>query len=403
MSSPFGLYIHLPFCESKCHYCNFASGVYPQSLVAPYLQALKREILNIEAIAAQVGILFEEITSSQVDTIYFGGGTPSFIAGEEILALMRLLQQVFQIAASPEVTIEVNPGSVDFDKIDHYLEAGINRVSIGMQTFQDDLLKRIGRSHRVKDALNTFELFRKRELANISVDVMAGLPGQTAADWQENLETVVRLGPEHVSTYMLEIHQNTQFGKMYSRSSSGEPQVDEDGPAEQLPPEDLVERFYLDSIHYFEGQGYCQYEISNFAKPGYESRHNLKYWTGKPYLGLGCSAHSCFSGKRWENERSVGRYIQLIQSQTHAIESHSDLSARERREEAIFLGLRLISGLDLVQFRENFGTSFTERYRKPLEYLQEGELIELSADHLRLTPKGHLLSNEVFTELLRQD
>jgi oxygen-independent coproporphyrinogen-3 oxidase len=272
-----------------------------------------------------------------------------------------------------------------------------------MQTFQDDLLKQIGRSHRVKDALDTFELFRKRGLANISVDLMAGLPGQTAADWQENLETVVRLGPEHVSTYMLEIHQNTQFGKLYSRSSLGEPQVEEDGPAEQLPPEDLVERFYLDSIQYFERRGYCQYEISNFAKRGYESRHNLKYWTGKPYLGLGCSAHSCFSAKRWGNERSVGRYIQLIQSQLHAIESHSDLSARERREEAIFLGLRLVSGLDLVQFRENFGTSFTERYRTPLEYLQEGELIELSADHLRLTPKGHLLSNEVFTELLRQD
>ncbi len=402
MLSPLGLYIHLPFCESKCHYCNFASGVYPQELVAPYLEALEREVLNIEAIAVQVGISFEEIASSQVDTIYLGGGTPSLIAGEEILALTKLLRQVFHIVSSPEITIEVNPGSADLAKINYYLEAGINRVSIGMQTFQDDLLKGIGRSHRVKDAVNTFELFRKCRLGNISVDVMAGLPRQSMANWQENLETVALLSPEHVSMYILEIHENTQFGKMYRHSSSGAPLIEE-GTAEQLPSEDLVEQFYLDSIEYFERQGYRQYEISNFAKPGYESRHNLKYWTGKPYLGLGCSAHSCFCGKRWANERSVGRYIQLMQSQSHAIDSQNELSTHERFEEAIFLGLRLTGGLDLAQFKEDFDTSFTEQYSQSIEYLQEAQLIGLSADHLWLTPKGQLLSNEVLTELLRQD
>jgi len=262
-------------------------------------------------------------------------------------------------------------------------------------------LKRIGRSHRVEDALSTFEVFRRRGFKNISLDVIAGLPGQTLEDWQENLSTVGCLSPEHVSMYLLEIHENTQFGKIYGHSVSEEMNPGEDPSDAGLPPEDLVEQFYLDSIRFFGGQGYRQYEISNFAKPGRESRHNLKYWTGKPYLGLGCSAHSCFGGKRWSNERSVGGYVQLIQRQSQAIDVQASLTALERREEAIFLGLRLSQGLDLAKFRDNFGFSFAERYQKRMEYLREGDLIEISADRLWLTPKGYLLSNEVFAELLR--
>ena len=401
MSSTLGLYIHLPFCESKCHYCNFASGVYPQDLVTPYLQALSREIVSLEEISVHAGISFEQIASSEVDTIYLGGGTPSFISGEELLALMILVRQTFHVAAAAEVTIEVNPGSADSGKIDRYLEAGVNRVSIGMQTFQNDLLERIGRSHRVEDALSTFELFRRRGLKNISVDLIAGLPGQTLEDWQENLNIVGFLSPEHVSMYLLEIHENTQFGKIYGRSVSEEMKPREDQSDAGLPPEDLVEQFYLDSIRFFSGHGYRQYEISNFAKPGHESRHNVKYWTGKPYLGLGCSAHSCFGGKRWSNERSVGGYAQLIQRQSHAVDVQASLTTLECQEEAIFLGLRLTEGLNLAKFRENFGFSFPERYQKQMDYLQEGDLIEVSADRLWLTPKGYLLSNEVFAELLR--
>jgi oxygen-independent coproporphyrinogen-3 oxidase len=370
-------------------------------LVTPYLKALSREIVSLKEISTHAGISFEQIAASEIDTIYFGGGTPSFIPGEEMLALMTLVRQTFRIAPAAEVTIEVNPGSADSRKIDFYLKAGVNRVSIGMQTFQDDLLKRIGRSHQVKDALHTFDLFWSRGLRNMSLDLIAGLPGQTLEDWQENLSTVASLSPEHISMYLLEIHENTQFGKIYDPSLSGAAKPVEDRPDAELPPEDLVEQLYLESIRFFSNHGYRQYEISNFAKPGRESRHNLKYWTGRPYLGLGCSAHSCFGGKRWSNERSVGSYIQLIQRQSHAVDVQASLSALDRQEEAIFLGLRLTEGLDLAEFRENFGFSFPERYQKQMDYLQEGDLIAVSADRLWLTLKGCLLSNEVFTELLR--
>jgi len=401
MLSSLGLYLHLPFCESKCHYCSFASGVYPQDLVAPYLKALSREIASLREISSQAGISFEQIASSEIDTIYFGGGTPSFIPGEDMLALMTQVRQTFRVAPCAEVTIEVNPGSADRRKIDCYVQAGVNRVSIGMQTFQKDLLKRIGRSHEVEDALSTFDLFRGVGFRNISVDVIAGLPGQTMEDWQENLRTVRFLSPEHVSMYLLEIHENTQFGKIYSRPPSGIGHPKEDPSDPGLPPEELVEQFYLESLGFFSRHGYRQYEISNFAKPDHESRHNSKYWTGLPYLGLGCSAHSYFGGKRWSNERNVGGYIRLIERQSHAVDVRSSLTAQQRQEEAIFLGLRLTKGLDLAQFKEDFGFSFPERYHKQIDYLQEGDLIEVSADRLWLTPKGYLLSNEVFAELLR--
>jgi len=401
MSSTLGLYVHVPFCQSKCHYCDFASGVYPRDLEAPYLRALTQEILSLERIAAQVGVSTEQLTCSLVDTIYLGGGTPSFIAGEHVVELMRQLRQVFRVAPNPEVTIEVNPGSADSRKIDSYLEAGINRISIGMQTFQNELLSQIGRSHRVEDALSTFQLFRERGLSNISVDIMAGLPGQTRDHWKENLQTVQFLNPEHVSMYLLEIHENTQFGKIYRGGISGTLQINESCTTPELPPEDLIEWFYLESIRYLDSSGYRQYEISNFAKPGFESEHNLKYWMGKPYLGLGCSAHSCVSGKRWANERSVGRYVELIQNQSHAVDVQAVQTAHECLEETIFLGLRLAQGLDLAAFKANFGFEFTEHYEKQLEFLQENQLVNLSEDRLWLTPRGNLLSNEIFTELLR--
>jgi oxygen-independent coproporphyrinogen-3 oxidase len=401
MSSTLGLYIHLPFCQSKCHYCDFASGVYPRELEVPYLRALRQEILSLERISAQVGISSEQLTCSLVDTIYLGGGTPSFIAGEHIMGLMRQLRQVLRIAPNPEVTIEVNPGSADSRKIDSYLEAGINRISIGMQTFQNQLLSQIGRSHCAEDALNTFQLFRERGLSNISVDIMAGLPGQTREHWKKNLQTVQFLDPDHVSMYLLEIHENTQFGKIYGGAISGGFQRNESRLTAELPSEDLIEWFYLESIQDLDSSGYRQYEISNFAKPGFESRHNLKYWLGRPYLGLGCSAHSCVDGKRWANERSVGRYVELIQNQSHAVDVQAVQTSHECLEETIFLSLRLTQGLDLAAFKKNFGFEFTEHYRKQLECLQESQLIKLSSDRLWLTPKGNLLSNEVFTELLR--
>jgi oxygen-independent coproporphyrinogen III oxidase len=401
MRSPLGIYVHLPFCESKCHYCNFASGVYPESMVAPYLKALKSEILNLRSVLSELNIPPDRVPFSAVDTIYFGGGTPSLVQGEYIIDIVRLLGRVFDVSAVAEITLEVNPGSVDERKIQCYRVAGVNRVSIGMQAFQDEMLKHIGRSHTVQDALSTLELFRKTGVRNISLDIIAGLPGQTAKDWRGNLDRIQFLSPEHLSMYMLEIHEHTIFGKIYGGQNSRAGVVPTGCTPPDLPNEDLVEQFYFEAVSQFEKEGYGQYEISNFARPGYESRHNLKYWTDQSFIGFGCSAYSYFEGKRWGNERSVARYMQLMRRQQHAIDYRSDLTARDREEEAIFLGLRLTQGIDLLQFENKFGFDLQDRFKKQIEYLKEGELIEFTPGHIRLTPKGWMLSNEVFSEFLQ--
>jgi len=401
MSHPLGVYLHIPFCESKCGYCNFASGVYPQAIVLAYLDALSREVTHVRTTLSAVGIPYESFSSSKVDTVYLGGGTPSLIDASHIVRLLQVLREAVEFGPTPEITLEVNPGSVDPKRIEEYQEGGVNRISIGVQTFQDETLKRIGRSHNVQQAVDTVELFRKMGMSNISVDIIAGLPGQTVKDWRENLDRLDTLSPEHISLYMLEIHEGTRFGKVYREGASTESGIGENPPCAALPDEDLVERYYFEAVHEFESKGYRHYEISNFAKPGRESRHNVKYWTGQPFIGFGCSACSYLDGKRWGNERSVRRYMELICHQYHAVDSWSNLTAREHEEEAIFLGLRLTQGIDLLQFERKFGFSLSNRFKEQIEFLKEGQLIDFTPERLRLTPKGYMLSNEVFSEFLQ--
>jgi len=245
------------------------------------------------------------------------------------------------------------------------------------------------------------ELFRKMGMNNISIDLIAGLPGQTVEDWQENLSMVGVLSPDHISLYMLEIHEGTRFGRAYLKVTPIKGGVGENPSYPELPDEELVEQFYFGAIHQFESEGYRQYEISNFAKPGRESRHNLKYWTDQPFIGFGCSACSYMDGKRWGNERSVRRYMKLIQHQSHAVDFWSNLTPQERQEEAIFLGLRLTQGIDLSQFERKFAFYLPGKFKKEIEFLKEGQLIEFTPERLCLTPKGYILSNEVFTEFLQ--
>jgi oxygen-independent coproporphyrinogen III oxidase len=400
MSSPLGLYIHIPFCESKCDYCNFASGVYPESMVLPYLEALGQEILGVKSLLAELNVPPGQLTRAEVDSVYLGGGTPSLIEDRHIADLMRLVRKVFAVLPDAEVTLEVNPGTVDRVKMEGHLAAGVNRVSIGMQTFQDELLKRIGRSHSVSDSLKTLSLYRTAGLHNISLDLIAGLPGQTLEDWRDNLRQVESLAPDHVSLYLLEIHENTRFGKTYGQTSDRE-DVSDEKTCPPLPDEDLVIMFYEAAVRRFAELGYRHYEISNFAKPGKESRHNLKYWTDQAFIGFGCGAYSYFDGKRWGNERRIGRYIELVRQQHHAIDYRCKLSSTEREEEALFLGLRLTEGIRFPAFEQKFGLDLREKRCQQISYLREAGLVELTTDHLRLTPKGRMLSNEVFTELLR--
>ncbi len=417
MTDLLGLYLHIPFCQSKCDYCNFASGVFPDSLIRPYFEALREEVLGTRGHLERTMGCQKALRALPVDTIYLGGGTPSLVDGAYIIALMRLLHEVFWIVPDAEVTLEVNPGTVNSKKVEQHLTAGINRISIGIQSFQDSMLQRIGRSHCVADSLTTLALYRSAGMQNVSLDLIAGLPGQTLEDWRSNLDMIERLSPEHVSLYMLEIHEGTRFGTLYGgtegnahfngiqRSQALNPSRSllEESPEVPvpLPGDEEVVQFYTEAVDRFASRGYRQYEISNFAKPGRQSRHNVKYWTDQPFIGFGCGAYSYFNGTRWGNERSVSRYIDLIRHQPEAVSYRCDLTPEDRQEEAIFLGLRLTEGIQFSQYHAKFGTDLRDSYRAPIEYLSEAGLVECTADRLRLTPQGWLLSNEVFTEFLR--
>jgi oxygen-independent coproporphyrinogen-3 oxidase len=397
---PLGIYIHIPFCESKCSYCNFASGVFPDFTIQPYLKALREEIHGAGAICRELAIDHGVFESHVVDTIYFGGGTPSLLSADRIAATVQILKEVFVLAENVEITLEVNPGTVDLEKVQAHVAIGVNRVSIGMQTFQDHLLRRIGRSHSVADSIETYQLYRESGIANISLDLILGLPAQSQKEWSDNLEQVQRLNPEHISMYILEIHENTHFGKVYGPQRTSANQESHAAILPELPDDEMVEAFYFQAVESFAKGHWRQYEISNFARPGFESRHNLKYWTDKPFWGFGCGAYSYLDGKRWGNERSVGPYIELIGQNQHAIVFRNELDDAERQEEAFFLGLRLLSGIGLDSFQEKFGFDLRKRFRSNIDHLLDAGLIEMSLDSLRLTPRGWMLSNEVFTEFM---
>jgi oxygen-independent coproporphyrinogen-3 oxidase len=384
-------------------------------MVLPYLRALREEILGVKSLLADFGHASLPLSRFEVDTVYFGGGTPSLIDARHISGLLRLVGEVFAMSAGLEVTLEVNPGSVNPARVQQHVESGVNRISMGMQTFQDEMLKRIGRSHSVADSLATWSLYREAGIRNASLDLIAGLPGQTFADWQENLENVERIAPEHISMYLLEIHEGTRFGTIYGKAKGATQSAGATGantgdappvsiprpPELPLPDDDLVIEFYQAAASRFSELGYRQYEISNFALPERQSRHNLKYWTNQPFIGFGCGAYSYFADQRWGNERSVGGYIERIHERRQAIDYHSRLSATEHEEEALFLGLRLTDGIPLAEFRNRFGFDLRERYRRQIAHLNDAGLVELVTDRFRLTPRGWMLSNEVFTELLR--
>ncbi|MDE2667182.1 MAG: radical SAM family heme chaperone HemW [Acidobacteriota bacterium] len=389
MSNGLGLYIHVPFCLSKCSYCHFASGVFSGSLVRPYFGALRREMEAQARLLQRMNANGNGVSDRVIDTIFVGGGTPSLVDGQEIVKTLEWIRNTFSLAAFPEITLEVNPGTVTEDKLDCYREAGVNRISLGVQTFQDHLLKKVGRSHSVVDSISTVEMCRRKGIDNLSVDLIAGLPDQTGDDWQENLIRVVALSPEHLSLYLLEIHEDAHLGKREGLAGAS------------LPDEEAVADWYQESVERLGSAGWKQYEISNFCKPGRQSRHNLKYWTDQPFIGFGCGAHSYWAGERWGNERDPVRYVELLEGGKPATTFRSEITPRQHLEEVIFLGLRLNAGLDLWRCRRKFGFDLRERFGRELSQLAQGELIEIKGDRLRLTARGRLFSNEVFVQFMQ--
>lgn len=389
MSIDLGLYIHIPFCLSKCSYCHFASGVFPKSLIGPYLKALRREMAGLPALLRKWDAATESVSDYLVDTVFVGGGTPSLVDEQEVGQTLESVGHFFTLASDPEVTLEANPGTLTADKLDCYQAAGVNRISLGVQTFQDRLLKKVGRTHSVSDSMSTIDLCRQQGVDNLNLDLIAGLPGQTEKDWQENLRQVIAISPEHLSLYLLEIHEEAHLGKRDASINV------------ELPDEDLTAKWYEDSVACLENTCWQQYEISNFCKPGRQSHHNLKYWTDQPFIGFGCGAHSYWGGMRWGNQRDPFRYVELLDRQDHAVDFRLELTPRQHFEEVMFLGLRLNAGLDLSRCRQIFGFDLLERFSQEVGRLTQGRLIEIEGGRLKLTRRGRLLSNEVFVQFMQ--
>lgn len=360
-----GLYIHIPFCSSRCSYCDFATGLYQSELAERYLRALVEEIF------------LSRERGASVDTIYFGGGTPSLLDSSQLERILSALRAQFNVDGAAEITLEINPGSVTVEKLREFRSLGINRASFGAQTFDDRELAKLGRSHTAADARRTFADLRAAGFENVNFDLIAGLPGQTLLGWQRNVDEALSLQPEHLSFYLLEVHSATPLAQHIQRGI--QPQ----------PDEDLAAVMYEWMLERAAKAGYEHYEISNLCRAGFESRHNTKYWTAAPYFGFGCSAHS-YDGamRRWSNERDVLKYVESVEHGSSPIVEKQILTESDIRAESLFLGLRLMRGVS---------RDLCKDHEPDLERFREAGLLEVDAGWVRLTRHGALLSNEVFS------
>ena len=368
-----GLYVHIPFCSSRCSYCDFATGLYQSELADRYVASLIEEIRT------------SRYCGANVDTVYFGGGTPSLLAPAQLDHILVTLSQQFDINPASEITLEINPGSVTREKLEAFRSLGINRASFGAQTFDDRELAKLGRSHSAADALKTFADLRNAGFTNISFDLIAGLPGQTLDGWQRNIRQALDLNPEHLSFYLLEVHSGTPLAEHIRRG------------LQPVPDDDLAGVMYQWMLDHACEAGYEHYEISNLCRAGFHSRHNIKYWTGTPYYGFGCSAHS-YDGRnrRWSNHRDVLKYVETVENGGSPVVDEQELSESDVRAEALFLGMRLMRGVDARRYRESFGVNLHEAHAADLDRFRKAGLLEFDGDLIRLTRTGALLSNEVF-------
>lgn len=370
-----GVYLHIPFCRSRCSYCDFATDVYKNAeIVESYVDALVKEISDFRFQNSDFRL--------RIDTIYLGGGTPSLLSGTQLERILIAVYDRYSVADNAEITMEMNPATVSPETLGAYRWLGVNRASFGAQTFDDAELKRLGRKHTANDVRETIAMLRHAGFDNVSFDLIAGLPRQSVGDWRRNLKEALDLNPEHLSLYLLEIHQSTPLAEQIR------------GGRQPLPDEDAAAEMYEILLEETSRQNYEQYEISNFARHGFESKHNSKYWTLDAVYGFGCSAHS-FDGAnvRYANERDTARYVALIECESSPVVSREEI---EVASEFVFLGLRLTKGINLADYKKRFGADLVEANRDDLQRLKDFGLVEYDDCHLKLTGKGFLFSNEVF-------
>lgn len=383
------IYIHIPFCKKKCNYCDFCSYENREDFIPEYIKYLLQEIQEVGEInqkAAESGIddLFF------VKNIYIGGGTPSFIESSYIVQILETIKQYYKVDNQAEITIEVNPGTVTLEKLEDYKRAGVNRLSIGLQSIQEHLLKSIGRIHNYYDFLDTYRFARGIEFQNINVDLMIGLPNQTLWEVEDSLGEVISLEPEHISVYSLIVEENTKLQK----------QIDEG--ILRLPAEEIERKMYWKVKEILEQNEYNHYEISNFAKNGYESKHNMNYWNQKEYIGFGVAAHSYTNEIRYSNVESVEEYIQNFKmgKQEDNFVFHEKQNIISKQKEYMLLGLRKIKGVSIQEFKNKFVENPIYLYHTELEKLVNEELLEIDGDYIKLTNKGLDLANLVWEEFV---
>ena len=371
-----GIYVHIPFCKRKCDYCDFISYSNKDSKIEEYIEAVRKEI-ELQKI------------KSEITTVYIGGGTPSYIESKYIKEIMWSIRQK-NLSPNAEITIEVNPGTVTLEKLKDYKETGINRLSIGLQTTQDGLLKQIGRIHNYEQFLETYQMARKLGFQNINIDLMLGLPNQRIKDLKESLDSVIELQPEHISVYSLIVEDGTPIANKIDAGDL------------ELPEEELERNMYWYVKNTSELNGYNHYEISNFAKQGYESKHNMNCWNQQEYIGIGLAAHSYRDITRYSNTESLGEYIRNVQKENlernriiHEIQKEDDT-----KKEYMILGLRQIDGIQISKFKEKFVDNPIYLYRNELKKLCDAYLISIDDDNIRLTNKGIDLANLVWEEFV---
>lgn len=370
-----GLYIHIPFCKQKCNYCDFNSYVCNEDKVQSYIDALIKEIK-----------MYNKQYQFKFKTVFFGGGTPTFIHYKHIESVMDEIKPY--IVEEAEISMECNPGTVNLESLKKYKEMGINRLSIGLQAWQPELQKVLGRIHSTEQFLTNLEQAREVGFENISADLMFALPGQSLSMWIETVERVANLGLKHISCYSLKVEEGTPFYKLYQQNEL------------QLTIEELDREMYHDAADLLYKQGLKQYEISNFAVPDYECKHNLIYWENKEYLGVGAGSHSKLDGVRFSNFKNIGAYIEQIEHKTFPIEEKNVIAAEEDMWETIILFLRLNKGLDINYFNHKYKVDFMHKYAAAISKIMKNKLAEIVDNHLKLTVLGMDISNSVFIEFL---
>ena len=375
--TPLGIYIHVPFCRSKCQYCDFYSVTTKEDRwLDGYQNAICTHIREAGPLAPDY----------VVDTIYFGGGTPSFFGADGMAAILNTIRKAFRVSNTAEITFEANPDSVSDRLLRRLRSEGFNRVSLGIQCDNDEILKKLGRPHTYQQAVTAVQRIRKFGFKNLSVDLMYGLPGQSLPDWERTLTNVLKLQPEHISCYGLKVEEGTPLYEYQEYCN--------------LADDDTQADMYLSAIEILRQHGYRQYEISNFCRKGNVSRHNLKYWNGEPYLGFGPNASSDFGGSRFTIVRDLKGYIDGIRHGGQVLQEVQQIASRERAGEYLMMRLRTVSGIDPKEYERRFLLPFAPLEEKMMVFKEQALAIKTYDGRWHLTPKGFLLSNSIISDLL---